>query len=289
MDASLHSEFALFFLDLSTEERERIMSGNDPLWARRSFETGAVIFEEDSPSNELYLVLEGDVEVSKKVGEAGARKKVLAVLGRGSIFGEGALLSDQPRSATATALKPLDVLVLSKDRFKSYVKEDPVRANFLVLGLVRVINQRLIWTNEELVTLYDIAQMVGESRRDMAALVRRVCEKLAAVTRADRGGILLTNALTGHLELKAGFGGFVLPEGTVDRVEPKEGRLLVLIADLSGRSHGVLVLEQTDEWRVEQTKMAQTVAEQLGVALADTEAFQAEQGRTQLKRESVQF
>lgn len=275
MDASLHSEFGLFFLDLSTEERERIMAGNDPLWERRSFEAGAVIFEEDSPSNELYLVLEGDVEISKRVGEDGARKKVLAVLGRGSIFGEGALLSDQPRSATATALKPLDVLVLSKDRFKSYVKEDPVRANFLVLGLVRVINQRLIWTNEELVTLYDVVEIVSAFKDDVEGMVERLTEKVKVATKAIRATIVLKS------DVRAETG----------RVVREEGRLIVGIFDLSGARLGSMILEKESaaDWRLEQEKVAEVIADHLGIALADHHFLQADKDRLKLKRESVQF
>lgn len=67
----------------------------------RKLEPGEVIFREGDPGDNLYLVLAGEVIVTKQF--AGIGEEALAFLERGDIFGEMALIDDQPRSAGAKA------------------------------------------------------------------------------------------------------------------------------------------------------------------------------------------
>jgi CRP/FNR family cyclic AMP-dependent transcriptional regulator len=65
------------------------------------FDAGDVIFEEGSTGRELFVVLEGQVEIAKI---SGASKSVLVTLGKGEFFGEMAVIDGSSRSATAIAL-----------------------------------------------------------------------------------------------------------------------------------------------------------------------------------------
>ena len=68
----------------------------------RTASPGEIIFSEGAMGNPLmYVIKEGSVEISITRGE---RKVVLSTLERGQFFGEMALLSTEPRSATAKAL-----------------------------------------------------------------------------------------------------------------------------------------------------------------------------------------
>lgn len=272
-DPLLHSEFGLFFLDLSEEEREAMLAGKNPLWKKTAFEQDATVFSEGDDSTDLYMVVNGTVEIFKKVGEEGKGSKVLAVLNKGAIFGEGALLSSLPRSASARAVSAVEVLMLPRDAFKNFVKEQPQKANFLLLGLLRVINQRLMWTNEELVTLYDVAQIVSTFKDDVEGMVERLTEKVKVATKAERVEIVLGGKLDGEKMVREG------------------GRLMIGICDLSGARLGDMVLEKATarDWRLEQEKVAEVIADHLGIALADHHFLQAEKDRSKLKRESVQF
>jgi len=69
--------------------------------AAESYESGATLFVEGAPGNCLYIVVDGDVKISKRV--SGRGEKLLATLGRGEVFGEMALVDDQLRSADANA------------------------------------------------------------------------------------------------------------------------------------------------------------------------------------------
>src|SRR3990167_9596119 len=106
------SELDTFFADLSPDEREKILAG-ESIWTKQSFSKGTIIFEEGSATSDLYIILNGSVEIVKRVGDQGDRQKCLAILQKGAIFGEGALLSQQPRYATVRAVKDVEALVLS--------------------------------------------------------------------------------------------------------------------------------------------------------------------------------
>lgn len=84
------------------------------------------LVEEGSVGNEAFIVARGELDVSKKSMKPDAPPLALARLGNGALFGEMALLSSAPRTATVTACRPSVVLVGSKaalDRVAAKVPE----------------------------------------------------------------------------------------------------------------------------------------------------------------------
>jgi len=73
------------------------------------YEAGEVIFAEGDAGDSLFMILSGEVEVSKRVGE---RSEAIGTLKAGEYFGEMALLGRRPRSAGTRALTSVDLLVL---------------------------------------------------------------------------------------------------------------------------------------------------------------------------------
>jgi len=73
-------------------------------------EHGTVLITEGDQGREFFVIISGEVEVRRK-----GRK--VATLGPGTYFGEIALLSQQPRTATVTAMTPLRVLVIADRAF----------------------------------------------------------------------------------------------------------------------------------------------------------------------------
>jgi len=87
------------------------------LHARR-FATGAVIFSRGDPADGMYFISNGEVEV--EVPDQPVR------LGEGDFFGEIALLQhDATRTATVTAVRPTDLLVLSAPDFRRMIHHNP--------------------------------------------------------------------------------------------------------------------------------------------------------------------
>lgn len=67
---------------------------------KKQYKKGQFIFREGGNPGEVYLILDGEVEIVK---EAGGKNVHLALLGKNSIFGEMALIDNKPRSASALA------------------------------------------------------------------------------------------------------------------------------------------------------------------------------------------
>jgi cAMP-dependent protein kinase regulator len=87
---------------------------------------GQALVEEGSVGNEAFIVARGELDVSKKSMKPDGAPLALARLGNGALFGEMALLSSAPRTATVTACRPSVVLVGSKsalDRVAAKVPE----------------------------------------------------------------------------------------------------------------------------------------------------------------------
>lgn len=76
--------------------------------------TDQALVEEGSVGNEAFIVARGELDVSKKSLKPGGAPLALARLGNGALFGEMALLSSAPRTATVTVCRPSVVLVGSK-------------------------------------------------------------------------------------------------------------------------------------------------------------------------------
>jgi CRP-like cAMP-binding protein len=74
------------------------------------FRKGTVLFREGDLGRDMFIVLQGKVQVRKRVGST---ETVLAELSAGEFFGEMALLIGQDRSATVEVIEDSKLLVIS--------------------------------------------------------------------------------------------------------------------------------------------------------------------------------
>jgi CRP-like cAMP-binding protein len=103
-----------------------------------SLDDGEALCHQGDPGDSVFLVDEGEVEVSIVVGDGGRIR--LATLGRHDIFGEMAVICNQPRTADVHARGPLKVLKIEADVFLQLVTGNPDAA----LGMMRVLAERLM-------------------------------------------------------------------------------------------------------------------------------------------------
>src|SRR5215470_3167098 len=107
------------------------------------YDAGHVIFEEGSTGRELFVVLEGQVEIAKVNG---ATKTVIVTLGKGEFFGEMAVIDGSARSATAIAASAdTRVMRINHARFVYLVSQQPAFALMIMDALskrLRVSNER---------------------------------------------------------------------------------------------------------------------------------------------------
>jgi CRP-like cAMP-binding protein/ferredoxin-NADP reductase len=82
----------------------------------QQFEAGQVILREGDIGDKFYLVIEG---VARAIRQVGTQDKLLGRIGKGSFFGELALIKQAPRAATIVAETPLRVVTLRGDLFLS--------------------------------------------------------------------------------------------------------------------------------------------------------------------------
>ncbi|MGA7615254.1 MAG: cyclic nucleotide-binding domain-containing protein [Thermoanaerobaculia bacterium] len=87
-----------------------------------SLPKGHAVFYEGAEGDAFYLIRNGMVKIARKSGD---RELVLSYLVAGNFFGETALLSNQPRTATVTTIFPSDLIRLSRDDFQSFLAANP--------------------------------------------------------------------------------------------------------------------------------------------------------------------
>ena len=110
------------------------------------YKDGEVIFAENSPGKEIYIIESGKVEISQRLD---GTKTPIVVLEKGAFFGEMAPITNTLRSATATAIENVFLTSFSMEEMIERMRIDDV---FMVTVLQRLIS-RLRNTTSRLRTL----------------------------------------------------------------------------------------------------------------------------------------
>ena len=105
------------------------------------YDVADVIFEEGSTGRELFVVLDGKIDIIKITG---ATKTLIVTLGKGEFFGEMAVIDGSARSATAIASAPKTrVMRINHARFVYLVSQQPAFA----LMIMDALSKRLRASN----------------------------------------------------------------------------------------------------------------------------------------------
>ena len=102
------------FANCSKRELQQIAGIADEIDLRE----GKVLTQQGKPGREFFVVLEGSADVAKD----GRR---INRLGNGDFFGEIALVSRTPRTATVTATSPVRALVITDRAFRQLLEDSP--------------------------------------------------------------------------------------------------------------------------------------------------------------------
>jgi len=129
------------FSSLKDEELELLSRNLDEL----KFEKGEKIISEGAEGDCFYLLKSGMVKVVTTDPRSG-EETVLSHLDPGDYFGEMALITDEPRSASVISETEVEVITLSKDKFKELIKTNPD----ITLSLTHMLSHRLKQTNKTL-------------------------------------------------------------------------------------------------------------------------------------------
>jgi CRP/FNR family cyclic AMP-dependent transcriptional regulator len=102
---------------------------------------GEAVFREGEPAREMYVLLDGEMEVLKKSRRG--RDQRVAILGPSDSFGEMSIIDMQQRSATVRALAPSRVLRISTEDMDALYRFDLKSYTLIVLNIARELSRRL--------------------------------------------------------------------------------------------------------------------------------------------------
>lgn len=102
------------------------------------FSAGKVLCTEGQSGEEFFVVMDGEVEVTRG-------GKPIATRGGGDFFGEIALIEDIPRTATVTTTTPLRCFVLTRRSFVRLLDEQPA----IERKVMRALAKRLVSVSDD--------------------------------------------------------------------------------------------------------------------------------------------
>jgi voltage-gated potassium channel len=123
MDAARVAAIPLF-ADLGASERELAARWADEV----EVAPGRQLVAQGDSAYEFFVITEGTAEVVRD-------GTTVAELGPGDFFGEIALLETERRNATVTAITPMRVIVMTRDRFQQLMRSSPELAGKLAAAV----------------------------------------------------------------------------------------------------------------------------------------------------------
>jgi CRP-like cAMP-binding protein len=108
-----------FFYNLSFGELDELIKA----LRKRKVKQGEIIIKQGEIGDKFYIIGSGEVSIHIKKGLGKAKK--VATLSTGDFFGEMALVTDLPRTATVIAEEPTELFILYKSDFKKILMKNP--------------------------------------------------------------------------------------------------------------------------------------------------------------------
>lgn len=118
-------------------------------------EASRAIFMEGEPGDTMYIIQKGRVKITKRIGTV---DKILTVLQKGDFFGEMAIITKAPRTATATAVDTCELLAFNREGFISMISKN----SSIAMNIIEKLCLRLEKADNQIRDL---------SKRDMKSLV----------------------------------------------------------------------------------------------------------------------
>lgn len=128
------------------------------------YEPNDIIFCEFEPGNDFYFIQSGRVEIVKIINN---REKTLDILGPGDVFGEMAILEEEPRSASAIAIEHVKLLRFRRENFDALLQGNPQLAyKLLVIFSKRIYDAKrrlmILLLDDPQLKVMDVMNMLAE-------------------------------------------------------------------------------------------------------------------------------
>ncbi len=203
----------------------------------RSYPPGVVLCHENAVEDRFYMILEGEVEVTKSINNSDAR--LLKTLTAGDFFGEMALIHNAPRAATVRSKSDLTTLELDKSAFDRVLH----KSSSIAMAMISEISNRLRQNDQMAVDdLRMRASELAEAYQKLAEqeLARR--EFLSNIAHELRTPLMIA---TGYLQMlqRGIMGGDQLTAG-IETVARNVQQIATLVNDILFLQEMDLVLSE---------------------------------------------
>ena len=132
------------FQDLDEGELSRVSE----VCRTQELVSGEYVFKEGEPGNRLFLVVEGEVRISRMI--PGSGEEALAILKKGALFGEMAVFDRSERSTDAISNGGCKLLSISRSDFELLLDFNRELAYKVLWSCTRLLSSRLRSTNDSL-------------------------------------------------------------------------------------------------------------------------------------------
>lgn len=187
-----------------------------------SYNPGQCIFKEGDHAEEMYIIHQGSVHISKRAKNA---EQILATLKDNDFFGEMALFTDQPRSATATVATKSVILRIDKSSFDFMINNNSVFA----INMIRKLCERLRNADNQ------ISELLVLSKET------RVMKAMGAYWNTDghkdASGEVLLLSYQGFIEYLKKNQGIGVEDANASLRKLKDQNLLHIRQDISGKHY----------------------------------------------------
>ena len=139
------------------------MSKDSIILERRFVPQGTLVMRQGDPGNSAYLIQSGSVSVFT---EHEGKTIELAKLELGQIFGEMALIFDDPRTASVKAMEDCNLIVITRQSFKQKLdRSDPTIRAIVVMLTQRIVtaNNALLAKKSNLTDLVDTSKIIYDN------------------------------------------------------------------------------------------------------------------------------
>lgn len=166
----------LHAVSLFSETPDKILAEVAALLTPVVARQGQTVIRKGDPGDSMYIIVRGHIQIHD--GEMQLNR-----LGPADVFGEMAILDDQPRVASGTALEETQLLRLAQQTFYQLMDERPEVAR----GVIRVLNRNLRGRVRDMAEDFEYIQQVGRITAAAAALeagvfdpsiLDQVCERV---------------------------------------------------------------------------------------------------------------
>lgn len=255
------------------------------------FNAGDFIFKEGDEDHNFYLILSGEIEISKKTSDG--HEKVIAELKSGEILGEGVLSGIVIKPASARALTDVTLLSMSKEDFEKLLKEDSEAGVEFLLSVIGAVNDRLNTSNTMLLSLFEINKLMGIYRDDINMLSKALIDKLIVITESHEGVLMLKNPFEETYRAIYSTDDELTPDAFADYDKTKSqivsnGDYQYMLINLKGAGFVILRRDSADQlYEDEEFRLMILIADQAGNTIESASRRASEKARNILHQKKI--